>query len=348
MKYLYAALVSISSLLMPLFGTSPSLFDSHISALLQRIPLSDATKVVKKVFSLQIPGFPGAYNPSIVKFENGFLLSFRYDDSHLNRSVVGLVRLDGNFRVIGTPVVADTTYDQQDARLFWYNGNLYSTATRVISLDPPQCPISLSQIDTKTLKFSSIVDLQFHPQCIEKNWVPLVSKDHDDGIPVLYYIYSHNPLHIVRVSSLSEGTIEEVSQSSNKSTIPWEKKWGKIRGGTPCVTIGKQQLAFFHSSFCDGIRWWWVIGAMTFENDPSLRIAKLSPFPILARKMYTTPLAERFKDRTFKVAFPGGFVEIRKNNRSLFYLVYGENDSGIKVLVLDKKRVLSSLTKFGS
>jgi hypothetical protein len=78
-------------------------------------------------------------------------------------------------------------------------------------------------------------------------------------------------------------------------------------------------------------------------NSPPFRIKKISTHPIVAQGMYTTPLVPRFKNKTFCVAFPGGFVEVKKKKNSYFYLVYGENDSGIKILVLDKKRVLASL-----
>ena len=257
------------------------------------------------------------------------------------------MRLDKHCKVIGKPVIADTTYEQQDVRLFWHNGKIYATGSRIISMTPPQCPIALSQLDEKTLTFASVVDLDYRPQIVEKNWVPISYTD-PNAVDDLYFVYCHNPFHLLRLSSISSGTIKQAVLSTDKKEVGWEKKWGKIRGGTPCVALGEEQLAFFHSTFFDGTRWWWVIGAITFEKTPPFRITKISPFPIVAHGMYTTPFVPRFKKRTFRVAFPGGFVEVQKKGKSFFYLVYGENDSGIKVKVLNKNEVLSSLKDFQS
>lgn len=316
-----------------------------VDVTLPSVPSATKAKIAHRVFTIQIPGYPGAYNPSIVPFKNGFLLSFRYDDLQLDKSVVGLVRLDQGFKIVGDPVIADTTYEQQDVRLFWYDGKLFATGSRIISMSPPQCPIAISQIDLNTLKFTSVIDLDFHPQIVEKNWVPLVHTD-STGINNLYYVYYHNPLHILRLPSTDCGTIEHAVLSTENNDVAWERNWGKIRGGTPCLPIGDEQLAFFHSTHFEKNRWWWLIGAITFENKPPFRITKISPYPIMADGMYTTPFVRRFKKRTFRVAFPGGFVEVQKKGKSFFYLVYGENDSGIKVLVLNKENVLSSLKNF--
>jgi hypothetical protein len=255
------------------------------------------------------------------------------------------VRLDKRFKIVGKPVIADSTYEQQDVRLFWHNGGLYATGSRIVSMTPPQCPIALSTINVKTLTFTRVIDLNYHPQIVEKNWVPLTHAD-AHGVKNLYFIYCHNPLHVLRLSSMDSGAVEQAVLPGEKKQLNWEKNWGKIRGGTPCLSLGKEQLALFHSAFFDRTRMWWVIGAMTFKNAPPFRISKISPTPIIAHGMYTTPLVPRFKTKTFRVAFPGGFVEVKKKGKSRFYLVYGENDSGIKVMVLDKKRLLSSMQPF--
>lgn len=313
--------------------------------LIKDVPWADEEKIVDRVFPLKIPGFYGAYNPSIVKCNEGFILSFRYEDKNLLKSFVGLVRLDKQFRLIGIPVVADFTYEHQDVRLFWYKGGLFAVSSRIISMRPAQCPISLSQVDLETLTFKSVVDLEYHPQVVEKNWVPIVHTD-ATGEESLYLVYSHNPLHILRVSSLELGTVEQPTLLPEKRNLVWEEKWGKIRGGTPCTCLGEEQLAIFHSAFNNGERWCWVIGAMMFDNSPPFSITKISPYPIVAHGMYTTKLVHRFRHRTFKVAFPGGFVEEKEGGKTVLYLVYGENDSGIKVMVLDKERLLASLKDF--
>ncbi len=314
------------------------------SVLLKHIPLADTEKSVRKIFSLSIPGYPGAYNPSIVNLEQGFLLSFRYDDLRRNKSMVGMVRLNRRFEVVGSPVLSDTLLELEDMRLFWIEGVLYASGTRVEIRSPTRTAIALCQVDVQTLKLKNAVDLMYHPQQVEKNWTPLVHSN-SSGKTDLFYIYSHNPQHVLRVKSISTGAIEHAILPWSQKGLSWEHKWGAIRGGTPCVSIGDERLEFFHSSFNDKNRRWWVFGAMTFENSPPFRIKAISQYPIMAQGMYTTPLVPRFKKRTFRVAFPGGFVEVKKKKKTLFYLVYGENDSGIKVMVLDKKRLLANMKK---
>jgi predicted GH43/DUF377 family glycosyl hydrolase len=343
MKYLFALLL----LLAPLPYVTQMAYSSTKKSLPQLtfkgVPFADDAKIVRKVFSIKIPGFREAYNPSIVSFQDGFILSFRYDNILGHKAFVGLVRLDKDFHVVGKPVIADRTHDIEDARLFWCNGTLYATGSRIVCKDPSQCLISLSKVDTETLSFTEVVDLDYHPQIVEKNWVPMVHTD-TEGKSNLYFIYNHNPLFILKLSSFDTGAIEQPIPPSEFDPRPWEEKWGKIRGGTPTLELDSQYLAFFHSSFFrKRLQQCWVIGAVTFDKNPPFEMKSLSPTPLLAHGMYSTPYEFRFRKRLFRVAFPGGAVEVQTGNRTLFYLVYGENDSGIKVLAIDKKRLLASL-----
>ncbi len=343
MKYLFALLL----LLAPIPYATQKAY-SHTGKSLPQltfkgVPFADDAKIVRKVFSIKIPGFRGAYNPSIVSFQDGFILSFRYDNLLQHKAFVGLVRLDKEFHVIGDPVIADKTHDIEDARLFWCNDTLYATGSRIVCKEPSQCLISLSKIDTQTLTFTDVVDLDYHPQIVEKNWVPMVHTD-AEGMNSLYLIYNHNPLFILKLSSFDTGAIEQPIPSSDSTPMPWEEKWGKIRGGTPALQLDSEYLAFFHSSFFrKPLQQCWVIGAVTFDKNPPFEMKSVSQTPLLAHGMYSTPYEFRFRKRLFRVAFPGGVVEAQRKNRTLFYLVYGENDSGIKVLAIDKKRLLASL-----
>lgn len=319
--------------------SSPS---SQPSLLLDGIPPADQSGVVQAIFSIEIPGYPGAYNPSVVSLKKGFLLSFRYDDENRHKALVGLVRLDRNWNVVGQPVISDLAGELEDVRLFAYQDRVFAIATRLMTRQPAQSVMTLSQVDLKRLMLKKEKDLSYHPQTVEKNWTPLVHTD-SEGHEQLFFIYHHNPLQLLRLQSPSTGVVETVEIPFQKLPLVWERQWGKIRGGTPCVGMGDERLEFFHSAFDDGVRWWWVMGAMTFDASLPCTIHRISPVPIMATGMYTTPLMARCDNRTFRVAFPGGFVKVRKRGKSLLYLVYGENDSGIKVLVFDKARLLASL-----
>ena len=308
--------------------------ENIVELAIRGIPLGEDEKIVRDLFSITIPGHPGAYNPSILPLDDGFLLSFR--DQARSLSVVGLVRLNKNSSLL------ESNRHLEDARLFRYDGKIWATCTNLTGWYPIQTHIVLCQIDLNTPSFTSVVDLDYHLVAMEKNWVPLRYKD-AEGIENLYLVYAHNPFHVRKVVSSIKGITEGIFLEERKRDVPWEKKWGRISGGTPCISLGKEQLAFFHSHFSLGYRKdFYVIGAVTFENTPPFRIKKISPHPIIARGMYPdySPLGN------IHVVFPGGVVRIKKNEEQLLYVVYGENDSRIKVMVVDEKELLNSLVDF--
>ena len=285
------------------YGGSP---ESITDLVFRGIPLGDDEKIVRDLFSITVPGCPDAYNPSILSLDDGFLLSFRHRTN--NASVVGLVRLNKDFEIVEKPSFLESNRILEDARLFRHDGKVWAVCTDVVGWTPVQTRIALCQIDLNIPSFTSVVDLDYHPMAMEKNWVPLRYKD-AEGIENLYLVYAHNPFHVRKVVSSIKGITEGIFLEERKRDVPWEKKWGRISGGTPCISLGKEQLAFFHSHFSLGYRKdFYVIGAVTFENTPPFRIKKISPHPIIARGMYPdySPLGN------IHVVFPGGVVRIKK------------------------------------
>ncbi len=326
-------------------GCSPkTISESPISD----IPLGNDEKIVRDLFTITIPGYPYAYNPSIVPLDDGFLLSFRYRPED-KKSIVGLVRLNKNFEVVGEPTLLASSRTLEDARLFWHDGKVWATCTDVTCWDPIRTCTALCQITLDTPSFISVVDLDYHPREMEKNWVPLLHKD-DKGTEDLYLVYTHDPLHVRKVVSPIQGITEETFSEERCRDVPWVRKWGQISGGTPCISLGKEQLAFFHSRFNSDQVTYYVMGAVTFENTPPFRIKKISPHPIVARGMFTIPWAPLYPPwcLTMRVVFPGGLVRMEKNGEWLLYVVYGENDSGVRVMVVDEKELLNSLIDFTS
>ena len=318
---------------------------------LQRLPFADKEKIVLRRKQLKISGVSQAYNPSIARCQEGFVIFFRNDrvkKTPLLQRQCTLAKavVRRSFRQVGKTVFFHTSHAIcEDPRCFQFQDQLFLAYSHVIQWSPYTTYEAMARVSGDHLV--DVMHLQYHPSRIEKNWVPFTYNDPIYG-PDLYFIYSANPFKILRLARSMDGTIEQPgNESFSQEPLVWETKWGKISGGTPGRLISQDEyLSFFHSSFkADGIKWY-VIGAYTFENKPPFRIKRISKYPLVWRHMYTTPMSSTvwFRPRQeFRVAFPGGFEEGTKKGRKVLYLAYGENDSGLCVLTLDKNRLLRSL-----
>ncbi len=323
--------------------------DIHFSSIreLSGIPFASKDGIVLNYKRLKISDVDQAYNPSIVAMPNGYLLAFRNDRGiGLERkSCLSAARLDSRFRQYGKTVFFHTDNPiSEDPRCLSVNGQLFLLYCHVFAWYPYTTSMAMVQVDPEKLTLSGDVDLRYREQKIEKNWVPFVYSD-QSGSDV-YFVYSANPFKILRLSRRGDGGIEEPFPQSEKRDFLWESRWGKICGGTPAVEVNGEYLTFFHSSFWShGVRWY-VMGVYTFDNKPPFEIKRISRYPILFKKMYNTPIHPDvwFRPRKeFRVVFPGGFIEAKNNGKDVLHLVYGENDSGLCVLTLDKDRLLNSL-----
>ena len=140
------------------------------------------------------------------------------------------------------------------------------------------------------------------------------------------------------------GAIEHPFPKTQSTLLAeWEKKWGKIRGGTPALLLDSgEYITFFHSSFREKSLLWYVIGALTFEGKPPFAIKSISQWPILFKDMYKTPIAQG-KNRVLRALFPGGLAFDTIQGREVFHVLCGENDTSIKLLTLDKEVLLKHM-----
>ena len=298
------------------------------------------------------------YNPSIVPCEYGYLMSFRHDVPDPNvrtsrRSVTGLIRLDDALHPAGEPTYLklEGLYRScEDARLFFLGDKLYLCCCAFFPEDW-HTKITLMEIDQRTLEVRSITSPDYDgAHKVEKNWTPLVYSP-APGKEDLYFLYSFSP-HIVLQTGLEpSGKIASKitplpSLPASKAVRRWTKKWGFISGGTPAVRIGENYLTFFHSHFKARKQVWYVMGAALLEGQPPFRPVKISPKPILFRKMFS---AKHLSDPRFHlststhVVFPSGFVEGTYRKRPAFHVLYGDNDSSIGILTVDKEKLFASL-----
>ncbi len=290
---------------------------------------------------IEIPKFKSARNSSLLQYEQGYLLTFRYDPKYTIK-YMGIVQLDANFRLISQPKIFKNFSDEtpiptfmEDARIFAYNNEIYLLYNG--SLDPSykkfvnRRDMFISKLSTDCNQFSlsaalMLINPEHHGnQLWEKNWVPFVWKDN------LMMAYSFNP-HEIMITDLETGNCPVYCKTT--SSVDW--KWGEIRGGTPAQLVDGDYLAFFHSSidFPSGARHYYI-GAYTFASEPPFQITKITLEPLIAKTFYTTGMKSR------RSIFPCGYTISDEK----IYLTYGKNNSEVWIATIDKSKLYSLLSK---
>ncbi len=299
---------------------------------------------VLETIQVAIPGHPKAFNPSLIRWQEGYLMSFRVRDINdfpINRT--GLIRLDRNFCPIGLPQMLTLERDPavdtraQDVRLCVAGEDLFivynqlASKTRLMSVAKllfdgesffVEKPELLSRIGN------------FRLNIIEKNWVPFDYKGS------LLLGYSLSPHRILRPIFDTESC--EILATS-QGAFRWD--WGVLRGGTPALLDGEQYLAFFHTSswsMSEGKKvLCYFMGAYTFAGQPPFQITRISPYPIVCNEFYAgEPIPiEGFDELFLRALFPTGFIFDEDD----VYVAYGKQDCETWIVKLNKKKLLESL-----
>jgi hypothetical protein len=333
---------------LPLLGGMP------LPAELRNIPFADAEGIVLSMKQISIPNLLAPYNPSIIENGDHFNLFFRYDilDKDCPRkyySHIGAVSLNHNLDLLKTPYITIETGSQfsEDPRAVWIGQELFLVFNDLLNEKSATRGIYLARLSPDDLSVKYITELDLRRKSMEKNWTPFAYTPLG-GVPTLHFIYDITPLKVLKVADPTGEELPvfyEISGSA-LNAFQWPKVWGRPRGGTPARKIGDEYLSFFHSSFRDrdGINWY-VIAAYTFQSKPPFRTTGISQYPILFQGAYDSPPLNTAHP-CCRVLYPAGFVCDEKDGRELFYLACGENDSAIKILTIDKERLLKNMKKF--
>lgn len=311
----------------------------YASCLLSCTAQGENDAFIRQIHNIDIPGFPGAYNSSLLSYEDGYLLAFRHDTFkwpiHANPidfcQHIGIIKLDKNFSPISpATILSELGYRSYDPRLVQVGNAIYV----VYAAAPPGLNSSLlgSQMCLAQLHPSEdefIVGLptrlNTYPQnCFEKNWVPFVYEDN------LFLGYTINPFKILSPNLVTGGC---QCLYTTAPSISW--KYGSIHGGTPAVLVDNEYLGFFESS-CNYYGYTYFIGAYTFEAEPPFRLTRISTEPFSHSDFFSTP-RNGLTDR--RVVFPAGLVV----EDDVLYISYGENDAGTKILEIDKRLLYDSM-----
>lgn len=331
----------------------PLLGNLTIPLSLQNIPLADESKIVLNVKKIKIKNVQSPYNASIIKHGSHYLLFFRYDviqhkGPYYFYSYIGCVKLDSNFNQIekNFKIIDLGTKHAEDPRIFKTKNGFYLVYNDLVKNGYNCRTMRIASLDIEKLTINYTTELDIHFQPVEKNWNPF---EHiENGKSNIYFEYFINPHKILKLNDPTTNSLTHIQKLSASiyQRLYWPNMWGEIRGGAPAQKIeDNKYLSFFHSSFQDRNGFfWYVMGAYTFETNPPFRINGISHYPILFKGIYDSPHLN-IADRRKRVIFPSGFTVEKKENKEVIHVSCGENDSCIKIITLDKKKLLKSLKK---
>ncbi len=298
---------------------------------------------------IEIPDYPDAFNPSIIRWRDRLLMAFRTRDpktGHANP--IGLVFLDDDYCPISTPQLMNLRFKnpflpswQQDPRLITVDERLYMVYSNSKE-DLFHMPIS--RVFVTELHFDGEQFYAEEPECLlrfegeietrkEKNWVPF---DYMGHLLLAYSLKPHRILHPL----LGVNTCQTIA--STQGSIKW--LWGEMRGGTPALKYGDEYLAFFHC--CKSMKTChsdeqdvphYFMGAYTFSGSPPFALTRISPKPIIGKNFYHGARYHTWKP--LHVVFPSGFVF----DDRYIWISYGRQDHEAWVVKLDAEGLIKSL-----
>lgn len=318
-------------------------------------------KFVVQTKQIQIANHPHAFNPSIIRWNGGILLSFRELDDW-QKSYLGLVWVDEAMRPISPVQMLSTEIASgfEDVRLVSVQEKLYivysGTASNPTKFENNQKKLIGSsgynvRIRTAELVYDKNFSVQNdecfiifdgeNPNKPEKNWVPF---EHNRE---LLFSYSLSPHKVLR-PIWGTGRCEIVSSGNDKI----ESHLGELRGGTPGILLENGQiLSFFHTQkhmksqhSLGQTTPHYFMGAYLYSPDIPFEITHISPEPIVGPGFYNgrfyTP---HWHD--VNVVFPGGFIIHENDEKKYAWVVYGRQDHEVWAAKIDVDNLLESLVE---
>ena len=310
---------------------------------------SMAQDFVLETKKIEIPGYPYAFNPAIVRWNEKVLMSFRIRDPLAETTgEIGFVELDENLDIVSSPLILKIQYKElntdlftQDPRLLNIGNDLYAVFNNVVKvIDNRKIRrMYVGKVERDEENFfikSPQVLLQFdceQEKKDEKNWVPF---EYEKNLLLSYSLVPH------RIFLYMEGSeaCDILALSTRK--VKWD--WGQLRGGTPALLHNNEYLAFFHSVKdlitvqSNGQRMThYFMGAYTFNQEPPFALTKISSKPIIAKKFYNGNHYKTWKP--LRVVFPVGFIF----DEETIWVSYGRQDHEIWIAKLDKAGLFKSL-----
>ena len=295
------------------------------------------------------------YNASIIQRDgDSLLLFFRYDvpesfyffENYCKfKTFIGVVGLDKDFNQIDNSLkIIDTnSFFSEDPRAFKVKDDIFLTYNELQPCKGNVRVIKLAALEKDTFDVKYTTNFDQYIRRIEKNWTTFVYDENP------FFVYQVNPHKILKIKDPQSSHLEHLLFDGYNPYIKdrWFRNWGTLKGGTPALLVDGEYLSFFHSSFEDKKKGyiWYVMGAYTFEAKPPFKITAISRGPIMFEGIYDTPKRGFCINKNLYCIFPSGFVIGKRDGRDVFYVSCGENDSGVKILTIDKEKLFQSLRK---
>lgn len=310
---------------------------------------------------IQIADHPHAFNPSIIRWNDSILLSFRELDDR-QKSYLGLVWVDEAMRPISPVQMLSTEVESgfEDVRLVAVQEKLH-----IVYSGTPSNPENFENDRKKMIgssgynvrirtaelvydeKFSIKNDECFiifdgeKPDKPEKNWAPF---EHNGE---LLFSYSLSPHKVLR-PIWGTGKCEIVSLGNDKI----ESHLGDLRGGTPGILLDNgKMLGFFHTQkhmksqhSLGQTTPHYFMGAYLYSPDMPWEITQISPEPIVGPGFYN---GRFYKPHWYdvNVVFPGGFIMQENEEKKYAWVVYGRQDHEVWATKIDVDNLLKSLVE---
>ncbi|MBM3193170.1 MAG: hypothetical protein FJZ59_02920 [Chlamydiae bacterium] len=308
--------------------------------------ISDFILEERQIF---VPGYPDAFNPSIIRWENGrLLMSFRTRDPKTRiANLTGFIWLDNDFNPVGKATLLKIENDiplkvskAQGARLVKFNNVFLIVYNNILDTEDQESRrVIVAHLHFNKNEFSIrdpkyILSFENDPtHWREKNWSPFQYKGR------LYFSYSLNPHRVFHLPR-SANAYETVAITEKE--IDWE--FGEMRGGSPAIQDGNRFLGFFHSwkdlksvqSNSEKIAHYFM-GAYLFQAGSPFEVTHVSKEPIIGKTFYHSKEYETWKP--LKVIYPGGMIL----NENFVWVVYGKQDHECWIVKMDKKKLLDTL-----
>jgi predicted GH43/DUF377 family glycosyl hydrolase len=330
-----------------------------MSALLSTSPFSPLQNLeelsqdfVLESKQIQIPGYPYAFNPAIVRWKGMLLMSFRTipDEKNNFNCEIGMVILNEGFEPISTPQLLNLRDEQtltpcraEDARLLVIDDHLFmiydDNTEEKISKGGFRMYVAEIYCDGEHFIVGSAECLSHYEgesrDIREKSWVPFDYNGH------LLLAYSLLPHKIFYPHLDGSGICDTIA--SSESPMPWD--FGLLRGGTSAWLENDHYLAFFHSSKKlatahsngkDILHYF--MGAYTFSKEPPFTITSMSPSPLIGPNFYCGIDYQPYW-KPIRCVFPCGCIW----DERFIWIAYGRDDHECWIVKIDKSGLLQSL-----
>lgn len=268
-----------------------------------------------------------SYNPSLLRWRNRLLMSFRYHIAGTLSTSLGIAELDDKLQVQKWSQLrindGNPAHSYEDARLFVFRDQLWISYVESMWPKKYTCISKHAELfeDSRGWRTATPYQPRYGKNDftgLEKNFCPFEA----DG--KLHMVYDSRTILELDADYCTEIKGEPVS---------WE--YGEIRGGAIIPYYGKL-LRIFHSRKDDEMPpypWKYYVGALLMEPEPPFNIIKVNPRPLLeGSEEGGSPDCFHFKP---KVVFPCGCVPIEGG----ILVAVGINDSESAIVRLTDQQI---------